>query len=106
MVGGGAALGADRRHENEMPDARARGGLGKPCGGLPVDNVEQRRPGAAAGRRDAGEMNDGFDALKLRFPVERCRQIRMLHHLDAGGGERAPRRTPDRGADSDAARCE
>ncbi len=105
MVGGGAALGADRRHEHEMPDARARGGFGQPRGRLPVDEVEQRRRNAAARRCDAGEVNDRLGAGKQRLPVERCCQIRILHHLDAGG-ERDLRRTPHRGAHGRAARGE
>ena len=59
----------------------------------------------AAGMRDAGEMNDLIDTLEIRLPIEGLRQIRMLHHLDAGGEGRL-RRPPHGGADCAVGLCE
>jgi len=38
----------------------------------------------AAGMSDAGEMHDLIDIAEIRRPVEGLREIRMLHHFDAG----------------------
>jgi len=50
----------------------------------------------AAGVSDAGKVDDLIDAVEQRPPVDRFRQIRVLHDLDAGAKRRS--RTPHGGA--------
>ena len=63
---------------------RLRRGCCQPRRRQPIDPIVCRGIGAP-GMGDAGEMNDLIDVLQQRLPVERFRQIRVLHHFDAVG---------------------
>ena len=67
-----------------MLDARLRRGCCQPRRCQPVYAIVCGGVGAL-GVGNAGEMNDLIDAVQQRLPVERFRQIRMLHHFDAIG---------------------
>ena len=85
MVGGGSALRPDLRDEYEMPDARCCRGGGKLRRRQPVDAVIKLGCNAAADMSNAGKMDDLIDAVEKRTPVDRLRQIRVLHDFDSGG---------------------
>jgi len=92
VIGGRSALRPDGRDEHKLPDSGVRRRGRKLGGRLAVDAVV-KFVGDARSMCDTGEMDDPIDAVEQRGPVERLRQIRMLHDLDAWG-ERRLRRMP------------
>jgi len=84
MVGGGTALGADRRHEDEVLHPGARGRARERGGRLVIDPVIMRWRDAAARMRNAGEMHDGVDGAEQRLPGDRLAEV-AVRHLDAVG---------------------
>jgi hypothetical protein len=93
MIRGRAALGLDRRDENEAADATGCGCGCQPRGGGPVDAIVEPRIDLARRLREACKMDDVDDAFEQGLPVEGLRQTGVPHHFDIGV-ERRLRRPP------------
>lgn len=63
-----------------MSDAGLRRGLGEVSGRLAIDAVIDLRARTAA--RDPGQMDDRIDAFKKWTPIDRSREIGVLHDFD------------------------
>jgi hypothetical protein len=71
VVGGGTALRADRRHENEAAYAGLRCRFCQLCRCQMIDAIIKRRADAGTDMRDAGQMDDDIDPREHGRPVDR-----------------------------------